>query len=312
MTFLLHSGDFSNKTRRPWKAYTLGLPAAIYSPSMTPDPRDSAKILSPVLCRSIFVSDIHLGSKGCQAELLLDFFRHYQCQHLYLIGDIIDFWSLKRRWYWPSSHSTVVQKILRQARNGVRVVYVQGNHDPLLGFFRNFLDTEEREFALGEIQIVPHWVHTTATGRRLWITHGDQFDLSMHYARWLTHLGDRGYSLLLNLNRWHQNFNRKFGIRSRWSLSAFIKHRIKRAVQFISQYEHFLAMECHRSGYDGVVCGHIHHAEIKEIQGITYYNDGDWVESCTALIEDFDGTLRLLRWPEATPSSPSTFPLETS
>ncbi len=249
-------------------------------------------------CRAIFVSDIHLGSKGCQAEALLDFLRHYEAEYLYLVGDIIDFWALKRRWYWPVAHSTVIQKVLRQARAGVRVTYVQGNHDPVLGLLDSFLEGDEHRLAVGEIRIVPDCVHQTANGHRLWITHGDQFDLSMHYARWLTHLGDRGYSLLLTLNRWHQRLNRLLGIRSHWSLSAFIKHRIKRALQFISQYEEFVARECRRGGYDGVVCGHIHHAEIKWMNGIEYYNDGDWVESCTALVEDFDGTLRLVRWPD--------------
>jgi len=249
-------------------------------------------------CRAIFISDVHLGSKGCQAEALLDFFRAYQAEYLYLVGDIIDFWALRRRWFWPSAHSTVVQKILRQARAGVRVTYVQGNHDPLLGLLHAFLEADDKGLALGDIQIVPHCLHQTADGRRLWIIHGDLFDLSMQYARWLTHLGDRGYSALLSLNRWHQRFNRLFGIRSHWSLSAFIKHRIKRAVQFIGQYEEFVARECRRGGYDGVVCGHIHHAECKEMHGIQYYNDGDWVESCTALIEDFDGQLRLVRWSE--------------
>ena len=269
---------------------------------------------SPVLsfknCRAIFVSDIHLGSKGCQAEALLDFFRHYQADQLYLVGDIIDFWALKRRWYWPSSHSTVVQKILRQARAGVRVTYVQGNHDPVLRLLHTFLEDDDKGLALGEIRVVPHCLHETADGRRLWVTHGDQFDLSMHYVRWLTHLGDRGYNLLLGLNRWHQRLNRLLGIRSHWSLSAFIKHRIKKAVQFISQYEEFLARECHREGYDGVICGHIHHAEIKSISGTQYYNDGDWVESCTALIEDYDGQIHLLRWPELLATQGQQLPLE--
>ncbi|MEY2340835.1 UDP-2,3-diacylglucosamine diphosphatase [Acidithiobacillus sp. IBUN Pt1247-S3] len=261
-------------------------------------------------CRTIFVSDIHLGSKGCQAEALLEFFRHYQAEQLYLVGDIIDFWALKRRWYWPSAHSTVIQKVLRQARAGVKVTYVQGNHDPVLSLLDSFLEGDEGGLALGEIQVVPHCLHETADGRRLWITHGDQFDLSMHYARWLTHLGDRGYGLLLTLNRWHQRLNRLLGIRSHWSLSAFIKHRIKRAVQFISQYEEFLARECRRAGYHGVVCGHIHHAEMKNMNGIEYYNDGDWVESCTALVEDFDGTLRLVRWPEADSVRKDVSPLQ--
>ncbi len=247
-------------------------------------------------CRSIFISDIHLGTRGCQAELLLDFFHHHQAEYLYLVGDIIDFWALKRRWYWPGSHSTVIQKILRQSRNGVQVTYIQGNHDPVLGFLHGLLESGSGSLPLGGIAIVPHCVHTTADGRRLWVTHGDQFDVSIHYAGWLTRLGDRGYAMLLALNGWHQKLNRLLGIHSRWSLSGFIKHHIKRAVQFISQYEHFLSLLCEQEGYDGVVCGHIHHAEIRSIGRVAYHNDGDWVESCTALLEDFDGTLRLVRW----------------
>lgn len=253
-------------------------------------------MLETANCRSIFISDIHLGTKGCQAEALLDFLRHYRAAHLYLVGDIIDLWALRRRWYWPSAHSTVIQKILRQARNGIRVVYVQGNHDPILGFLHSLLEAEGGGLHFGDIRIVTDCVHETADGRRIWVTHGDQFDVSARYAVWLTRLGDRGYGLLLALNRYHQRLNRLLGIRSRWSLSAFVKHRIKKAVQFISQYEQFLALRCHQAGYDGVVCGHIHHAEIKNLAGVQYFNDGDWVESCTALVEDFDGQMHLVHW----------------
>ncbi|MHB1736798.1 MAG: UDP-2,3-diacylglucosamine diphosphatase [Acidithiobacillus sp.] len=255
-----------------------------------------SEITSERLCRSIFISDIHLGTRGCQADALLEFLRHYQAQHLYLIGDIIDLWQLKRRWYWPTAHNTVVQKILRQARAGVQVTYVQGNHDPVLAILSKLIPLDQDGLFLGGIQLVDQCLHVTADGRRLWVTHGDQFDVTMRYAQWLTRLGDQGYTLLLFINRQHQRLNRLFGWHSRWSLSAALKRHIKKAVQYIGDYEQVLALTCRREGYDGVVCGHIHHAEIKAMEGVMYYNDGDWVESCTALIEYLDGHLGLVRW----------------
>ncbi len=249
-----------------------------------------------VSCRAIFISDLHLGTRGCQAEALLSFLRHYHCEYLYLVGDILDLWQLKRRWYWPPAHNTVVQKILRLARHGVQVRYVRGNHDPVFEMLSDLVPVEGERILLGDIQIVDSYVHETADGRRLWVIHGDQFDVTMRYAPWLTRLGDHGYTLLLFINRRYQWAIRRIGLHSRWSLSATIKRRVKQAVQFIGDYEQVLAQACRREGYEGVICGHIHHAEIKEIEGILYHNDGDWVESCTALVEHATGRLELVHW----------------
>ncbi|MHB1266364.1 MAG: UDP-2,3-diacylglucosamine diphosphatase [Acidithiobacillus ferriphilus] len=256
-----------------------------------------------ISCRAIFISDLHLGTRGCQAEALLSFLRHYHCEYLYLVGDILDLWQLKRRWYWPPAHNTVVQKILRLARHGVQVRYVRGNHDPVFEMLSDLVPVEGERILLGDIQIVDSCVHETADGRRLWVIHGDQFDVTMRYAPWLTRLGDHGYTLLLFINRRYQWAVRRIGLHSRWSLSATIKRRVKQAVQFIGDYEQVLAQACRREGYEGVVCGHIHHAEIKEIEGILYYNDGDWVESCTALVEHATGHLELVHWDGESPVS---------
>ncbi|WP_226825937.1 MULTISPECIES: UDP-2,3-diacylglucosamine diphosphatase [Acidithiobacillus] len=248
--------------------------------------------------RSIFLSDVHLGTRGCQAESLLDFLRHNSCQQLYLVGDIIDLWRLKIRWYWPRSHNTVVQKILRLARSGVVVRYIRGNHDPVYELLSDYVQGQDDEsISLGDIAILSETVHETADGKKLWVIHGDQFDAAMRYATWLIHLGDHGYTLLLWLNRLLQSAFRRLGLRRHWSLSAYIKYRVKKAVQFINDYEHLLAEETARRGYAGVICGHIHHAEQKSIDGILYYNDGDWVESCTALVEHMDGQMEIIHWP---------------
>ena len=265
-------------------------------------PKNSEEPLG-ISCRAIFISDLHLGTRGCQAEALLSFLRHYHCEYLYLVGDILDLWQLKRRWYWPPEHNTVVQKILRLARHGVQVRYVRGNHDPVFEMLSDLVPIEGESILLGDIQILDHCVHETADGRRLWVIHGDQFDVTMRYAPWLTRLGDHGYTLLLFINRRYQWAVRRIGLHSRWSLSAAIKRRVKQAVQFIGDYEQVLAQACRREGYEGVVCGHIHHAEIKEIEGILYHNDGDWVESCTALVEHVTGRLELVHWDGESPVS---------
>ena len=207
-----------------------------------------------VSCRAIFISDLHLGTRGCQAEALLSFLRHYHCEYLYLVGDILDLWQLKRRWYWPPAHNTVVQKILRLARHGVQVRYVRGNHDPVFEMLSDLVPVEGERILLGDIQIVDSYVHETADGRRLWVIHGDQFDVTMRYAPWLTRLGDHGYTLLLFINRRYQWAVRRIGLHSRWSLSATIKRRVKQAVQFIGDYEQVLAQACLREGYEG---GHL-------------------------------------------------------
>jgi len=239
--------------------------------------------------RTIWISDIHLGTRGCKAEFLLDFLRASESDTLYLVGDIIDGWRLKRSWYWPQLHNDVVQKLLRKARKGTRVVYIPGNHDELL---RRFL-----EINIGEIQVVSEAMHVTADGRRLLVLHGDEFDAVVRYARWLAFLGDRAYNAALAANHWINALRRWLGL-PYWSLSAYLKQRVKNAVEYLSRFEAAVAEAAKKRGADGVVCGHIHHADIREIAGVVYCNDGDWVESCTALVEHADGRLEILRWVE--------------
>ncbi len=242
---------------------------------------------SQLTFKTIFVSDIHLGTRGCKAEFFLDFLKHTESDQLYLVGDIIDGWRLKKTWFWTQAHNDVVQKILRKARKGTDVTYVPGNHD---AFARDFLD-----HAFGEIKVRRDAVHTAIDGRQLLVVHGDEFDGVMMHARWLALLGDTAYTLALALNTWLNHLRRKFGL-PYWSLSSYLKHRVKNAVAFISNYEHTMARMARERGADGVICGHIHHAEIREIEGVSYLNDGDWVESCTALVEHFDGRWEILAW----------------
>lgn len=237
--------------------------------------------------RTIWISDIHLGTAGCQAYYLLDFLRAHKTNTLYLVGDILDGWQLKRSWYWPQAHNDVVQKILRSARKGTKVIYIPGNHDELA---RQFIGLR-----LGEIAVKEDAIHVTADGRRLWVVHGDLFDGVMQHARWLAHLGDWMYTILLGLNRGLNAIRRRLGL-PYWSMSQYLKHKVKNAVNFISDFEHVMCEEARRRDCDGVVCGHIHKAQVRHINGILYCNDGDWVESLTALAEDFDGTLRLIHW----------------
>ncbi|WP_448580286.1 UDP-2,3-diacylglucosamine diphosphatase [Thermaurantiacus sp.] len=237
--------------------------------------------------RTIFISDIHLGTPGCNADLLLDFLQSVKCDTLYLVGDIIDGWRLKRGWYWPTRHNDVVRRIMKMAKKGTRVIYVPGNHDEVL---RDFVG-----LSFGDIAILPEAVHETADGRRLLVLHGDEFDGVVLYARWLAFLGDHAYALLLRLNILVNRARRWFGL-PYWSLSAHLKHRVKRAVEFMSRFEEAVAHAAELRGADGVVCGHIHNAEIRQIGAITYYNDGDWVESCTALVEHANGRMEILDW----------------
>lgn len=237
--------------------------------------------------RTIWISDVHLGTPGCQASYLLDFLKSHESETLYLVGDILDGWHLKKGWYWPQTHNDVVQKILRKGRKGTRVVYIPGNHDESV---RQFIGLH-----FGEIEVLEDAIHTTANGKRLWITHGDLFDGVMQHARWLAYVGDSAYTLILKLNRWFNAIRIRMGL-PYWSLSQYLKHQVKNAVNFISAYEHVMTEEARRRECDGVVCGHIHKAEIRDINGVIYANDGDWVESLTALVEDFDGTLRIVHW----------------
>jgi UDP-2,3-diacylglucosamine pyrophosphatase LpxH len=239
--------------------------------------------------RTVFISDVHLGFKGCRAEFLLDFLRRVECQTIYLVGDIIDVWSLTRAFYWPQAHNDVIRTILGKAKHGTRVVYVPGNHD------RPFRDHDG--LVLGNVEIRLQAVHETADGRRFLVLHGDEFDGIIRASPLLESLGSRAYSLALSLNR-YVNAVRKWLGYPYFSLAAFLKHKVKNAVQYIANFERALATEARRRGVHGVICGHIHRAEITDIDGITYCNDGDWVESCTTLVEDFQGRLSLLRWTE--------------
>ena len=237
--------------------------------------------------RAVFISDTHLGTPGCQARALLEFLRRTESDYLYLIGDIIDGWQLKRRWYWHQSHNDVVQKVLRKARKGTEVVYIPGNHDEAA---RHYLGVD-----FGGIAIREEAIHTTAQGKRFLITHGDLFDGVIQCAPWLALAGDVLYALTLRLNRHFNALRAHLGL-PYWSLSQFLKHKVKNAVSYIAAFEQALARETRRRGLDGVICGHIHKAEIRDIDGIQYCNDGDWVESLTALVETREGALRILRW----------------
>ena len=240
--------------------------------------------------RAVWLSDIHLGTRGCKAEFLLDFIRNNDADHIYLLGDIIDGWRLRRSWYWPRQHNDVVQKILRQARKGTRVVYVPGNHDE---FLRNYLD-----LWFGGIQIQEEPLHTTKDGRRILMLHGDRFDGVVRYAKWLAMLGDWSYEVALTVNHYFNLVRRRLGY-PYWSLSAFLKHRVKNAVNFISDFERLVADEARRRDIDAVVCGHIHKAELRYIGDTLYCNTGDWVESCTAMVEGHQGVLSILHWADA-------------
>ncbi|NBN93349.1 MAG: UDP-2,3-diacylglucosamine diphosphatase [Betaproteobacteria bacterium] len=238
--------------------------------------------------RAIWISDIHLGTSGCQAECLLDFLRHFESDRLYLVGDILDGWQLRKGWYWPQAHNDVVQKVLRKARKGTHVVYIAGNHDEMV---RQFIGMH-----FGDIEIADEAVHTLLDGRKLWVVHGDLFDGVMQHARWLALLGDTAYTIILKLNRWFNAVRHRLGF-SYWSLSQYLKQKVKKAVNFITAFEEAVIDEARRRGYQGVVCGHIHKAEMREINGMLYCNDGDWVESMTALVETLDGELQLIHWP---------------
>ncbi len=249
----------------------------------------------PTRYRAIWISDIHLGTRGCKAEFLLDFLRYSESEFLYLVGDIVDGWRLKKSWFWAQSHNDVVQKLLRKARKGTKVIYVPGNHDEAL---RDFTDNH-----FGGVYVTAEAIHETADGRRLLVMHGDQFDGVVKHARWLALLGDWAYALTLAANHWFNLARRRLGF-GYWSLSAYLKGKVKNAVQFVDNFEQAVADEARRRRVDGVVCGHIHKAEIRDIGGVLYCNDGDWVESCTALVEHLDGHLEIVHWAEMRAFSP--------
>ena len=237
--------------------------------------------------RSVWISDIHLGFRGCQAEALLHFLHSVETEYLFLVGDIVDFWNIKKTPYWPQLHTNVIRSILGKAKHGTRVIYIPGNHDEVM---RDCVGQ-----VLGNLEIHRDFTHTTADGRKLLILHGDEFDVVMKNSRWLAKLGSVAYDKLLSLNHFVNSFRRLFRF-SYWSLAAYLKHKVKNAVSFIGSFEDALAYLAREKGADGVVCGHIHHAEVRMIDGVLYCNDGDWVESLTSLVEHKDGRLELLYW----------------
>jgi len=238
--------------------------------------------------RALWISDVHLGSRECKAEFLLEFLRHSECEQLYLVGDLIDFWHLHRGGRWPSGHGEVLKTILAMARDGVRVQYVPGNHDEAA---RDYLG-----LSVGRIDIVPETIHVTADGRRFLVIHGDECDNAVRCGGPLLHwLGDWAYDVLLFVNRWYNHIRRRWN-HPYWSLANFLKQRLGHAAAYIARFETAAARVAAQRELDGVICGHIHHAALRDIDGVLYCNDGDWVESCTALAERPDGSLEILRW----------------
>ena len=240
--------------------------------------------------RSIFVSDVHLGTKDCKAEHLNNFLKHNSCDTLYLVGDIIDAWKIQQnKWRWKQSHTNVVRRILGHAKRGTRVVFIAGNHDE---FLRPMIPYG---FSFGLVEIHNQIEHIGADGKHYLVTHGDLFDGITRLAPWIAFLGDRAYDFILSINSKYNWLRHRMGF-GYWSLSRFLKYRVKKAVDFVFKFEENLANYCKKRGFDGVICGHIHHAEIKEINGVMYMNDGDWVESCTALVEHHNGRWEIVTW----------------
>jgi UDP-2,3-diacylglucosamine pyrophosphatase LpxH len=237
--------------------------------------------------RTLFISDLHLGTRGCQAAALLSFLKTVEAEQIYLVGDIVDGWRLRQSWHWPQLHNDVVQKLLRRARKGNRVILIPGNHDE---FLRDYVGSN-----FGGVEIMEEAIHTTATGRRMLILHGDKFDTVVRNVRWLALLGDCAYDFAIWLNRHIGRVRRHFGL-PYWSFSAYAKQKVKRAVSFISAFEEAVVADAARHGVDAVLCGHIHQACIRNMRGIEYFNTGDWVESCSAILEHLDGRLELVRW----------------
>ena len=237
--------------------------------------------------RTLFISDVHLGSKASQAGFLLDFLKIHDADKIYLVGDIIDGWRLRRSWHWPQEHNDVVQKILRKARKGSRVIYIAGNHDEFLREFQGL--------HFGGIEVMDRDIHETADGKKFLVIHGDQFDVVVHNYRKISYLGDWAYDAAISVNVLMNRLRNLLGL-PYWSFSSWAKVRVKEAVNFIGAFQSVVAEEARRSGADGVICGHIHHAAIEEMKGLTYINAGDWVESCTAVAENFDGSFQLISW----------------
>ncbi len=241
----------------------------------------------PRRVRTLFLSDLHLGTRGCQAESILDFLKAHEADQIFLVGDIVDGWRLRQSWYWPQAHNDVVQKLLRQSRKGVRVVYVPGNHDE---FARDYVGS-----TFGGVEVLEETIHTCADGRRMLILHGDKFDTVVRNMRWLALIGDQAYDFAIWLNHHIARMRRWLGL-PYWSFSRWSKDKVKRAVSFMTAFEDAVAHDARRHGVDIVLCGHIHKATIRQIGGIEYVNTGDWVESCTAVLENFDGSLEMCHW----------------
>jgi UDP-2,3-diacylglucosamine pyrophosphatase LpxH len=244
---------------------------------------------NPTAYRSIFISDTHLGTRGCRADFLADFLKSVTCENLFLVGDIIDGWRLRRSWFWDKHHDEVLRLILRAARAGTNVSYVPGNHDEMM---RKYVPLG---LEICGVKLQMETEHTTADGKRLLITHGDAFDSVVRHAKILARLGDWAYTVALGINRYFNKVRVRLGY-PYWSLSAWLKLQVKEAVKAIDRFETALADDARARGFDGVVCGHIHHAEMRMVNGVLYLNDGDWVESCTALVEHQDGRLELIDW----------------
>jgi len=242
---------------------------------------------TPTMYRSIFISDFHLGTKTCRAADLLDFLRHHDAQFIYLVGDIVDGWQLKKSWHWSQLHNDVIQKLLRKSRKGTIITYLPGNHD---AFAREYLGLH-----FGGVAVVDQIVHLTADGRLLLVLHGDTYDGVVTQSKWLASLGSSAYEFAIKVNYVYNRLRRWMGY-PYWSLSAWLKHKVKNAFTYIDAFERTLATEAKRQHADGVVCGHIHRASIRDCDGVMYYNTGDWVESCTALVEHHDGRMELITW----------------
>lgn len=238
--------------------------------------------------RSVFISDVHLGTRACQAERLLAFLREYPSEHLFLLGDIVDFWTMNRSIHWPRTHNTVVQKVLRRARHGCRVIFIPGNHDEALRDYAGI--------AFGDIQVESEWVHVAADGRRYWLLHGDDYDQVTRHHRWVAVLGDVGYNLLVSLNHWLSKMRRLLGRPGYWSLAGYAKQKVKKAVSFVFDFESSIAHAARGKQLDAVICGHIHWAADHDLDGVRYLNCGDWVDSCTGIVEHHDGRMEVVFW----------------
>lgn len=238
--------------------------------------------------RALFISDVHLGTRACQAERLLEFLRAYESDYIYLLGDIIDFWAMNRSIQWTRAHNTVVQKVLRKARHGTQVIFIPGNHDEVL-----------REYAgvsFGDIRVESEWVHVAADGRRYWLIHGDEYDQVTRHHRWVAVLGDVAYNALVRINLFISRLRRLFRRPGYWSLAGYAKQKVKKAASFIFDFEDAIVHAARQRGMDGVMCGHIHWPSDRDVDGVRYLNCGDWVDTCSGIVEHLDGRIEVVRW----------------